>query len=72
LIEFEHDILSLVLLDKESPLQKRNLKQLKNPRELPIESELESYIFACGKGLVVVTTALSKAALSIEILRAFR
>ncbi|MCE3603015.1 hypothetical protein LXA47_05280 [Massilia sp. P8910] len=72
MIEFEHDILSLILLDKESPLLKRNLKQLKNSRELPVESEAEDYIFACGKGLIVVTTALSKAAFSIEILRTVR
>lgn len=69
MIDFEHGILSLILLDNESPLLKRNLKQIENSRELPVESEAEEYIFACGKGIIVVTTALNKAAFSIEILR---
>ncbi|WP_250523460.1 MULTISPECIES: Cthe_2314 family HEPN domain-containing protein [unclassified Caballeronia] len=72
MIEFEHEIFSVILLDEESPLQKRNLKLSENSRELPIGSEAENYIFACGKGLAVVTAALRKAAYSIEILRNVR
>lgn len=63
--KYFHAIQPLILLDDESPLLKNSISK---EAEVIISTELQGYIFSCGKGLGVLTSALDKAALSIEFL----
>jgi hypothetical protein len=62
--KFSHPIQQLILLDDQSPL----MKGVTRKGEVTISSELEGYIFSCAKGLGVLSAAVEKAALSIELL----
>ncbi|MBR7631815.1 Cthe_2314 family HEPN domain-containing protein [Janthinobacterium lividum] len=63
--KYSHPIQPLMLLDDQSPLMKGGVSRT---GEVTISTDLQGYIFSCAKGLGVLTSALDKAALSIEFL----
>jgi hypothetical protein len=63
-----HTIETKILLDKESPLLSGNTDALKRNLQLEIDNEFETYIISCGKALVAITSSLSKARLSLQLL----
>lgn len=63
--KYSHPIQPLMLLDEESPLLKGGISR---KGEVKISTDLQGYIFSCAKGLGVLTSAMDKAALSIEFL----
>lgn len=62
--EFPHPIQSLILLDEDSPM-----RRITKDGTLTLQNDLERYILQCAKGLSVLTSALEKATLSIELLK---
>lgn len=63
--QYSHPILQLILLDDQSALKRRKLRD----SQIDICSEREAYIFRCSKGIVVLDSAIGKAAFSIELLQ---
>lgn len=63
--KYFHFIQPLIMLDDQSPLMRRGVSKT---GEVTISTDLQGYIFSCAKGLSVLTSALDKAALSIEFL----
>lgn len=64
--KFEHPIQRRILLDEQSPIRTRLCTET---RTIELKSELERYIYGCGRGLVVLSAALDKAAFSIELIK---
>lgn len=62
--EFSHPIQPLILLDEDNPM-----RRITNDAPLTLQNDLERYILQCAKGLGVLTSALEKATLSIELLK---
>jgi hypothetical protein len=58
------DIERAIILDEENPIKNIDVKK----KEIPITNELEGYIYGCSQGLSVISAAIEKIKISIEIL----
>lgn len=63
--KYSHPIQQLILLDEHNPLIQNGISRKGG---ITISTDLQKYIFSCAKGLNVLTSAMDKAALSIEFL----
>jgi len=68
-MEDEEGILEIereIILDKENPLKRVDVKN----REIPVSNDMESYILSCSQSLSLISTSIDKTKLSIEVLEA--
>lgn len=65
------DILEIeraIILDEDNPIKNVNVEN----KEIPITNELEGYIYGCSQGLSVISAAIEKIKISIEMLENLR
>jgi len=62
--ESAHPLERAIILDDENPIMRIDVKK----SEVPIENELDEYIYLCGQTLAAISTSIEKSKIAIEIL----